>query len=126
MNDVPFTARRILGDAVKDLIELSGMSVTEVAELCHVARQTLYKIINGQTNVTIDLLDCIFRECGADFARWLNEQSLYGRDKKYHDQLQWILDKGGKDSMLAKTSLEAWIARGGRNRKRASKKSGPA
>ena len=55
----------------------AGLSITELARICGLARNTVSKIVNERGDVTEDIAIRFSRALGSTPAFWLNMQSRY-------------------------------------------------
>ncbi len=101
---------RSISEGLKDAIESSGMPVTVIAERTQLTRQYIYSMMNGTCNPTMDKVESVFKAIDLSFKDWIEDRSLYGRDKKLHDQLQFLLNQKGITAVTIRTTLEALMS----------------
>ena len=66
-----------LGKFIKNAIEASGVNVTEAAERLGVTRQTLSRVINGETAVSPEMAIRVSKAFGSTPEHWLRMQMAY-------------------------------------------------
>lgn len=83
-------AKEILAKNLKDLRTKRNMSLDEFSEEVGVGRATLYKIENGTTNTTIEVIDTISESLQVPPAQLLSERPLQNLEEIVGTLLQTI------------------------------------
>lgn len=97
---------RIMSRALKELVETSGLSVTQVAKSANMSRQHLYDIMSGKANPTMEQVEAAFRAAGTSLDIWLEDRMMYGRYKGFHDKVQTILNNKGRREIALRVIVE--------------------
>ena len=100
---------KIIAQFIDDLVESCGIEINTLAERAGLTRQTIYDVRKGLTNPSIDKIERIMRACGTSLAEWLDEKSFYGRDKRFHDRIQLIINRKGIDATTIRKMARALL-----------------
>lgn len=88
----------------------SGLPVNVIAERTGLTRQYIYSMMKGTCNPAIDKVEKLFDATGNDFSKWIDDRSMYGRDKRIHDQIQMLLNQKGLNAATLRNTVEALLA----------------
>ncbi len=97
---------KYLADLLAEAVRNSGLSVIRIAKDSGTSRQYIYELMKGIGNPSVDQLVRIFDATGTSLERLLQEKSFYGRDKKFHDKVQLILNEKGTRAVALKVIVE--------------------
>lgn len=114
-------AKEILAKNLKDLRTKRNMSLDEFSEEVGVGRATLYKIENGMTNTTIEVIDTISENLHIPPVRLLAEHPLHTPERIVETLLQtmeWYnyLTEREQEQALACFQQLAYLCGKGRDR----------
>jgi len=73
MMNPPHPGKVVLEECLKPL----GLTVTEAAEGLGVTRQTLSRVINGQTGISVGMAVRLAKAFGGSAESWLRQQMMY-------------------------------------------------
>ena len=114
-------AKEILAKNLKELRAKRSMSLDEFSEEAGVGRATLYKIENGMTNTTIEVIGTISENLRVPPAQLLAERPLQTSEWLAESLLQTVewytyLTEGEQEQALTCFQQLAYLCRKGRDR----------
>jgi transcriptional regulator with XRE-family HTH domain len=98
---------KMISAALEDVVSTCGIPVETLAERIGVTRQYVYAMINGKCNPTVDKIEPLFNAAGVSFAVWLDDKAYYGRDRRFHDKVQTILNQRGANAIALRQIVAA-------------------
>jgi transcriptional regulator with XRE-family HTH domain len=100
-------ARALIGRILSDIMDRSGLTNEQIATRAGIKRNYIYKIRSGKHNPTIDAIGAICAACQTNLGEWVDRQSAYGKNRKIHTDVEYVLNYGGGPEHALKTVIQS-------------------
>jgi transcriptional regulator with XRE-family HTH domain len=102
-------ARATIARVLAEAIDRSLLPAEQIAKQAGVGRQYIYYVKRGDQNLTIDVVGDILEACGTSLEELIERRAPYGRDQKWHDDLDKLL-KSNVNGSAAKQMIKGLMA----------------
>ena len=99
-------ARALMGRILSAVMDRAGLPAEEIAKRAGVRRQYIYKIRQGEENLTLDTIDAVCRACYTTLEDWIDKQSPFGHNRQIHQDVEYILKYGGGPAHALQTMID--------------------